>query len=110
MNFSEKRARSLELDRPSSSVIPEGVRRRPVKHARFEDWNAPIGGYNSSDDGSSSDGTSNAQRREAERKKRKHLRRKLRRKHQADKIPLRLPWIKWMHSESKNRKFSSFPL
>lgn len=37
--------------------------------------------------------------------RRRYIRRKLKKKHDADVVPLRLPWTKWMHSDYKNRMF-----
>src|SRR4051794_36057458 len=89
---------------------PGGVRQRHqqgnASHGisqRDHNYNTPIGGYRSSSEDTATY-RSRASHDRYHHHKRRMIRHRLHQKHKQDgPVPIRLPWTKWMHSDSKNR-------
>lgn len=80
-----------------------GDRRHGVSR-RDHNYDAPIGGYNSSQN--SDDDTNTTYRSQAPQyRRRRRIRHELHQKHKSNVVPMKVtvPWVKWMQSDAKNR-------
>lgn len=99
----QKRAVSFEGSRP---VIPggptDGPRQR--RRVRYDDYDAPLGGYNSDDSDAT---TASARHRRRKHRLRRHqIRKRLHNKRKASRfVPgsVIVLWIRFMNSDAKNR-------
>lgn len=94
------RKRRIPSDSSPSSKASPPRRSSRRQRSRRRDYG---GRHQDEDDESDEDSDSMDSEEWRHHHRRRHIRRKLKAKHEADVIPLRIPWTKWMHSDAKNR-------
>jgi len=92
---------------PSGSPSSVKSQTRPrERRSRRQDSARVRRDYGGREEDEESDGDSMDSEEWRHHRRRRHIRRKLKKKHEAEVIiSLRIPWTKWMHSDTKNRRF-----